>query len=126
MYRRIFVPLLLAVFLATPGCQSSAPIKEIVLTKLEEGIVWHDVHFTNRSGRDLHEVNLTLTVIGEEGTPRSEERYYATWPKDETKNFSLSSKNSPRNVQKISLAGSCAEGRVNLVWTPKDRSPDTP
>ena len=126
MHRRMFVPLLVAVFLAAHGCMSSAQINGIALNKLEEGFVWHDVHFTNKSGKDLHEVNVTLTLIGEEGTPRSEERYYATWLKDQTMNVSLSSKNSPRNVQKISMAGSCAEGRINLVWAPKERRSDTP
>lgn len=79
--------------------------------------LWHDIHLTNRSGRDLHEVRLTLTLVGEDGSPRAEQKYYALWPEGQRMMASLSRENSPVNVQKVSLTGECAEGRINYAWT---------
>jgi hypothetical protein len=85
--------------------------------ELDRGAWWHDVYLTNKSGENLHEVKVTLTLTGEKGEPRSEERYYAQWSAGQTLKVSLSVENSPINVQKISLSGSCTEGRINSTWT---------
>lgn len=79
--------------------------------------LWHDVHLTNRSGRNLHEVRLTLTLVGEDGMPRAEQKYYALWPEGQKMTISLSRENSPANVQKMSLNGECDEGRIDYTWT---------
>jgi hypothetical protein len=115
MDRRTGIPLFLMILLTTIACDKLKPISKIDCT-LDSGTFWHDVHLTNNSGKDLHEVNVILTLIGEKGEPRSEKRYYVQWPDGETVKVSLSAENSPLNVQKISLAGSCTEGKIDSAW----------
>ncbi len=113
MYRRIAIPLLLIFILTIISCQKSINGLEC---KLDKGSIWHDVYLTNKSGKDLHEVKMTLTLMGEKGGPRSEDRYYVLWSNGQTVKSSLSVENSPLNVQKITLAGSCTEGKIDSEW----------
>jgi hypothetical protein len=101
------------VVLTIAGCQKTINGFSF---KLDKGEWWHDVYLTNTSGEDLHEVNVTLTLIGENGKPCSENRYYSRWGKEQTVKVSLSVSNSPDNVQKISFAGSSTEGPINSTW----------
>jgi hypothetical protein len=114
MHRRIIIPLLLLVVLPMLGCGKQ--INGLELSKFDKGTFWHDLYLTNKSGEELHEVRMKLTLTGEDGKPLSEERYYVVWSKGQTIKVSLSVENSPINVQKISLAGSCTEGRINATW----------
>lgn len=116
MHRRIIISILLISLLIMVGCQQ--PTISGIEYSLAEGSFWHDINLTNKSGKDLHEVKMTLTLIGEKGEPRSENRYYVVWPNGQTINVSLSVENSPINVQKISLAGSCTEGSIDSTWIP--------
>ncbi len=128
MQRRIVMPLLITL-IGLMGCSKLAtfslkPISEVEFS-VAEGL-WHDVNLTNRSGRDLHEVRLTLTVIGEKGDPHSEERFFAQWPNGHTVKVSLSIWNSQSNVQKISLFGSSKEGRIESTWLSPPPRQDKP
>ena len=83
--------------------------------RLDKGL-WHDVYVTNQSGQKLNEVNITLTLVGENGKVHSEQRYYAVWPHNKTNNISLQIVNSPQNVQKISMTGASEEGQIAVSW----------
>jgi hypothetical protein len=77
-------------------------------------LAWHDVYLANKSGKDLHEVNMTLTIVGENGEPRSEKKYFAQWLNGETIKVSFPIGNT-HNVQKIMMVGSCKEGRIDYT-----------
>ena len=96
------------------------PQVQNITARLDEGIIWHDVYFTNEGYDDLHEVNLSISLIGEKGERKSESRYFAVWTADQEQKVSFEAKNSPFNVQKISITGSCEEGDISLFWTPKE------
>lgn len=118
-HRLLVITLLLIALIPAAGCwKQLPPVNGIELQKLDAGDWWHDIHFINKSGKDLHEVKLTLTIVGEDGDPSSEDRYYALWSDGQTVNISLSIENSPLNVQKISLSGSCSEGEIASSWIP--------
>ena len=111
---RRLIPLLLMVALLMIGCGKT--INEFEC-ELDKGDWWHDVYLTNKSGEDLHEVKLTLTLTGEKDDPRSEKRYFALWSAGQTVKVSLTVGNSPLNIQKIALSGSSTEGQLKSSWT---------
>ena len=96
------------------------PRVQNITARLDEGIIWHDVYFTNTGLYDLHEVNISISLIGEKGERKAENRYYAVWSADQEQKVSFEAQNSPFNVQKISITGSCKEGDISLFWTPKE------
>jgi hypothetical protein len=100
--------------LTMAGCERPSAIDGIECS-VDTG-AWHDVYLINKSGKDLHEVKMSLTLIGEKGEPRSEDRYYVLWANGQIVKTSLSMENSPLNVQRISLTGSCTEGRIDSSW----------
>lgn len=121
MYRKAATLMLAAAVSLAAACQRRV---EGIEYSLDESrpvagfkTLWHDIHLTNRSGRDLHEVRLTLTLVGEDGRPRAEQKYYVLWPDGQRMTVSLSRENSPVNVQKVTLTGECAEGLIDYAWT---------
>jgi hypothetical protein len=120
MRRNISVLFLIALSLLTFGCRKKVAGIEY---RLDPGTVvqgvkvgWHNIYFTNRSGQDLHEVHLIVTITGEDGTPVNEQKYYALWHNNQTVEVSLSREKSPINVQKVSLSGTCDEGEIDYNW----------
>jgi hypothetical protein len=117
--QKILVALISTALLISSGCvrvPKPAPPKISGFScRLDKGL-WHDVYVTNQSGQRLNEVNITLSIVGENGIVHSEQRYYAVWPNDKTNNISLQMVNSPQNVQKISMTGSSAEGQIAVSW----------
>jgi hypothetical protein len=85
--------------------------------KLDQGL-WHDIHFVNDCGKDLHEVRVSISLIGEKGDRASESRYFSLWPNGKSQIVSLKIANSPVNVQKFGMTGYCKEGDITLNWTP--------
>ena len=112
MHRRILIPMLLMIIIGCP----SPPLISGLECSIDKGLVWHDVYLINESGKDLHEVKVVLTLTGEDDQPRTESRYYALWSNGQTIKTPLSEENSPYNVQKISLVGSCTEGKIDSSW----------
>ncbi|HKS28139.1 MAG TPA: hypothetical protein VJS44_09980 [Pyrinomonadaceae bacterium] len=120
MRRHIAVLFLIALSFLTFGCRKKVTGIEY---RLDPGTAvqgvklgWHNIYFANRSGQDLHEVHLTVTVLGEDGTPVEEKKYYAAWLNGQTVEVSLSREKSPINVQKVSLSGTCDEGEIDYNW----------
>ena len=90
---------------------------------ISQGMIYHDVLLTNNSTTDLHECNLNITTIGETGEAPSEPRYFAVWAKGQKQTVSLPTDKSPKNVQKVSVVGTCKEGGIDLTWVPKANLP---
>lgn len=121
MRRTIVVSLLLACLsLTAVGCRERIDgiEYELIQGQIAGVTTWHDVNFTNKSGRDLHEVKVAVTLIGESGEPMSEPKYYVSWPDGQTYKVSFPYAKSPVNVQKVRLAGSCDEGSIDYTWIP--------
>jgi hypothetical protein len=97
------------------------PQIEDISYRLDEGIFSHDVYFSNEGSRDLHEVNISISLTGETGEQKSETRYFAIWTTKQAQKISFQVGNSPRNVQKITIKGSCKEGEINLSFAPKNQ-----
>ncbi len=92
-----------------------------IYSSLDEGwLISDDIYFTNKSGEDLHEVKIDVTVIGHKGDKASVPRYWTSWKQGERKSVSIAVGQSVVNIQKIEMDGTCVEGYFSLYWTPKD------
>lgn len=89
-----------------------------IRAKIDQGYFRHDIDFTNESGMDLHEIKVTICLIGEDGIEKCEPKYIGAWPNGETQRLSISIGNSPSNVKKFAIQGRCNEGTINQAWTP--------
>jgi hypothetical protein len=85
---------------------------------IDQGVVWHAVDFVNGSSMDLHNVRVSISLVGENGGQKSEQRYFGLWSAGQKQHVELKSENSPKNVQKFSLDGWCDEGNIVGSWTP--------
>lgn len=112
MRRRILVPIFLVTILPMIGCQK--PINGFEGAVDQGTLAWHDVYLTNRSGTDLHKVNVTLSIVGENAEPRSEKKYFAQWSNGETIKISFPIGNT-RNVQELSMVGTSSEGQIDYT-----------
>jgi hypothetical protein len=106
-------------FLCTSCAEPKKAIRGIY-SSLDEGwLISDDIFFTNKSGEDLHEVKINVTVIGHKGDKASVRRYWASWKQGELKTISIPVGQSVTNIQKIEMDGKCDEGYFSLYWTPK-------
>jgi hypothetical protein len=75
----------------------------------------HDFYLTNASGQDLSEVNVTVRLIGENGSP-SVNRYWSSWPLGGKQHVSVSVEDV-KNVQRIAVSGRASEGDISEELT---------
>ena len=71
-------------------------------------LISHDLYVTNSSGKDLTEVHLKVTFVGEDASP-TVERYWSSWTLGETRDVEISVDKVHR-IQALSIAGSADEG----------------
>jgi hypothetical protein len=120
--RRQIVPLLIALLVVIVGGslavfvlakKSPPPISGFEGT-LHEWKSLHEIYLENKARKDLHEVNVTVTIVGDDGEPHSVTKYFALWANDQMNSATFTVRDV-NNIQKISLIGSCAEGRIDYT-----------
>jgi hypothetical protein len=74
----------------------------------------HQIYLVHKAGKDLHEVNVTVTIVGDDGEPHSEKKYFALWSNDQINSANFLVRNV-NNVQKISMVGTCTEGHIDYT-----------
>ena len=101
----------------------SKPQLSGVFCRLDEGagFISDEVYLTNRSGKTLHEVRVQIKCTGSRGETKGLARYWAAWSEGEEKtvSFSVSNKETVKDVQRIDMDGECDEGLFGMYWTPK-------
>jgi hypothetical protein len=116
MQRITLIVLLTILSIWMSGCQGKI---EKIDFFLDDGHLWHDVVLTNKSGKDLHQVNVTVTLIGDKGEQGSEAEQFNIWGDGQQQRISFTMKHSPEKVRKIVLKGDCKEGEIEAYWVPK-------
>ena len=76
-----------------------------------------DGHFTN-TGALLDEVNVVFTAKTDRGEEVKEKRYWVGWKPGETKDFHISLRDTNSFVEKITLTGTCTQGRIDSTLLP--------
>lgn len=107
---------------APPPPAPTKPAITAIYCSLDEGwLVSDDIYFTNKSGKDLHEVRVKIKCIGVKGDATVNDRYWAIWSDQEQKMVSLSigADETVMDVQRIDMNGECEEGYFAMYWTPK-------
>jgi len=100
---------------------AKGPCAEIrdITSRVDRGdIFWHDFYFTNNSSKALHEVKVSVTIIGDNGKAKSLYKYFALWSIGQEQKVSISIDETTRRYQKWSMTGLCNEGNINLAWVP--------
>ncbi len=97
-------------FFLGPGSRITAISSSFVAGAL----VMDEVSFTNDTGKDLTEVNLTLTVYGDRGEVKTHTLYWAVWKAGESKVQKLPKMGSDgvAKVEKYELTGTSDQGQI--------------
>jgi hypothetical protein len=74
--------------------------------------------FKNTSGKQLDEVNAVFTFKTENTKDVTIKRYWLSWAPDENKEFPLQNESGLSGIfiEKITLSGTCAQGRLDSTW----------
>jgi cell division protein FtsB len=89
-------------------------ITGISYVRTDSGILNDDIYFANDSGKDLHDVNVIITLTAADGVDRREMKFFGLWLNGEQVYARVIS----GKPQKGTMRGLCDEGRINLAWTP--------
>lgn len=68
----------------------------------------HDLYVTNTCGKDLTEVRVAFTLVGEDASPTAQ-RYWASWPLGVVQHITYPV-DSVSNVQRLELSGGADQG----------------
>ena len=112
--------LLIVLHIMLTGCSKPPPPVSGLHCSVDEGwLISDDVYFTNKSGKDLTEVHVTMTLIGEKGDQQPINRYWANWHSGEIQHISISGSISVVGIQKVQLSGRCDQGIISDSWVKK-------
>lgn len=116
--------ILLILIFGFVSCEEKGNMIEGIYASMDEGGILFtadELYFTNKSGQNLTEVDIVITLTGIKGDKAKVKRYWPTWSLGEKKEVSISSSDSVDKIQKFSIDGTCNEGYFDGYWIPSNR-----
>ena len=106
------------------GCDANCSGKQrlshtVFSLRMDEGfLISDDFYVTQKSGMQLRDVNVKLTVYGVDGSRRSVKQFWAVWGDAETRHISLSIVDDQTvvNVQRVDFDGECTGYSFGVRW----------
>lgn len=102
----------------TPPATPLPTINQISCMTTRYGDKVTAAQFKNTSGKQLDEVNAVFTFKTENTKDVTIKRYWLNWAPDEAKEFPLQNESGSTGIfiEKISLTGTCSQGRLDSTW----------
>lgn len=87
-------------------------ITGVRFVRVAGGWVHDDIYFINNSGKDLEDVDVSITLSDLKGVEKNERNLFGLWRNGEERYIRVVS----GTHQKGSMRGFCNQGRINVSW----------